>query len=81
MASQKIRVCWDTSEAIIDEEEFELIKMMVAEAGADKELCKLPAVVNDLKKQGYPMDKAFKFAHLARGFLNGQTCTYPVTTA
>lgn len=79
--SQRIRVRWDTSVAVIDEEEFELIKMMVTEAGGDKELSKLPTVVNELKKQGYADDKALKFALLARGVLTGQGDTFPLTTA
>lgn len=79
--SQMIRVCWDISEAVIDEEEFELIKMMVQDHGADKELSKLPAVISELKKQGYADNKARTLALLARGFLTGQARSFPATAA
>lgn len=80
MASQMIRVCWDISDVVIDEEEFEIIKMMVQDAGADQKagLPKLRVVIDELKKQGYTDTRARTLALLARGFLTGQACSYRV---
>lgn len=50
----------------VDEEEFEIIKLMVAEAGGDKDLKKLRPVVDELVKQGYRRGHAMELCILAR---------------
>ena len=72
-----IKVWWDISEAIVDEEEFELIKMMSSEAGSDKSLVNCQAVAQELKRQGYEESRARKLALLARASLQGLASIRP----
>lgn len=54
----------------VDADEFEIIKMMMQDAGADKNLFKTMVVVNDLVKQGYTKGEAMRLCILARSELN-----------
>ncbi|MBI3046537.1 MAG: hypothetical protein HYY86_03330 [Candidatus Harrisonbacteria bacterium] len=73
--NRMIRVRWDISEAVVDEEEFELIKIMSSEAGSDKSLKNCETVIQELKRQGYGGSRALKLALLARASLQGLTST------
>ena len=78
--SRMIEVRWDTSEIVVDEEEFELIKMMLQEAGfvGDAPLKSCLVVIENLEKQGYDKTEARRLAHMATGSLRGLASTRPV---
>lgn len=50
----------------VDSEEFEIIKLMVQEAGGHLNLQNVNAVINELIKQGYLRSRAMELCILAR---------------
>ena len=56
----------------VDDEEFEIIKIMIEEAGADQNSSKVHSVVLELEKQGYKRHRAISLGVLARRELLGR---------
>ena len=56
----------------VDEDEFELIKMMVEEVGAKDDFSKLKVVIDDLVGQGYKRPRAMQLAVMSRHRLKGE---------
>lgn len=56
----------------VDEEEFEIIKLMVQDAGALTDRSKMMGVVNDLVSQKYPKVRAMELCILAASTFKGQ---------
>ena len=57
----------------VDEEEFELIKLMVQEVGAHLDFFKISVVTKNLVAQGYQPARARELCILARSELNKKT--------
>ena len=65
--SKNITIMMDNRIPImVDDEEFEIIKIMVEESGAKDDLKKLRGVIEELVKQGYDKSHARTLCVLAR---------------
>lgn len=56
----------------VDEEEFEIVKLMVVDAGADQDDTKVRGVIKDLIAQGFATGRAINLVVLACSSLIGQ---------
>jgi SOS response regulatory protein OraA/RecX len=70
--AKEILLKWDTSELRVDEDEFELVVMMLRDAGWRPNDTKTQVqVARDLMNQGYERSRAMRLAHMAAGELQG----------
>jgi len=70
--AKEIVLAWDISELHVDEDEFELIVMMLREAGWHPNDSKAQVkVARELMNQGYEKSRAMRLVHMASGELQG----------
>lgn len=70
--AKEIRLEWDTSSLRVDEDEFQIVVLMLQDAGWKPHDTKAQVqVVRDLMSQGYEKSRAIGLAHMASGELQG----------
>lgn len=70
--AKEIRLEWDTSSLRVDEDEFQLVVMMLQDAGWSPNDTKIQAqVARELMNQGYDKSRAMRLVHMASGELQG----------
>jgi len=70
--AKEIRLEWDTSSLRVDEDEFQLIVLMLQDAGWKPYDSKAQVqVARDLMGQGYEKSRAMRLVHMASGELQG----------
>lgn len=70
--AKEIVLKWDVSELRVDEDEFQLVVMMLQDAGWKLYDAKAQVqVVRELMSQGYERHRAMRLVHMASGELQG----------
>lgn len=70
--AKEIALEWDTSRLRVDEDEFQLVVMMLQDAGWSPHDTKTQVqVARELMSQGYEKSRAMKLVHMASGELQG----------
>jgi hypothetical protein len=74
--AKKIRLKWDMSTLQVDEDEFQLVILMLQDAGWELNDAKIRVrtqaqVARDLTNQGYEKSRALNLVHMASGELQG----------
>ena len=70
--AKEIRLKWDTSSLRVDEDEFQLVVLMLQDAGWTPDDAKVRVqVARDLMSQGYERSRAMILVHMASGELQG----------
>jgi hypothetical protein len=70
--AKEIRLEWDTSSLRVDEDEFQLVVLMLQDAGWKPSDTKTQVqVARDLMGQGYDRSRAMRLVHMASGELQG----------
>lgn len=70
--AKEVRLSWDTSTLCVDEDEFQLVVMMLQDAGWNlgDDRARVQ-VVRELMDQGYDRLRAMLLVHMASGELQG----------
>lgn len=70
--AKEVRLEWDTSSLRVDENEFQLVVMMLQDAGWRPNDTKIQVqVTRELMNQGYDKSRAMRLVHMASGELQG----------
>ncbi len=70
--AKEIELVWDTSSLCVDEDEFQLVVMLLQDAGWSPNDTKTKVrVIRDLVGQGYEQSRAMRLVHMASGELQG----------
>lgn len=70
--AKEIRLEWDTSILQVDEDEFQLVVLMLQDAGWKPNDANVQVqVARDLMSQGYDKSRAIRLVHMASGELRG----------
>jgi len=70
--AKEIRLEWDTSSLRVDKDEFQLVVLMLQDAGWKQHDVKVQVqIIRDLMSQGYEKPRAMSLVHMASGELQG----------